>query len=106
MHGSTQGKNSLAQAPEADSLRRKATFLLFVLSSSKRLSQYSFSQFKVCTIRKKLQGDTLRTPGKLEHSLWPYHLPSYPGFLRGLLLSLELASFLLALYRRSASHIR
>jgi hypothetical protein len=75
LHGSTQGKNSLAQAPEADTLRRKSTFLIFVLSSSKRLSQHSFSQSKVCTIRKKLQGDILRTPGKLEPRLCTTFLP-------------------------------
>lgn len=107
LHGDTQGKNNLAWAPEADALRRKATFQLFVLSSFKRLSQHSVSQYKVCTIRKKLRGATLGTPGKLEHRLWSYHLPSCPGFLRDLLLSLELASFLLlVLYRRSTGHIR
>lgn len=51
--GSTQGESSLVQAEKADVLKRKATFLRFVLSSSKLLPRRSSSHPKVCADRQE-----------------------------------------------------
>lgn len=47
-HGSAQGESSLAQAEKTDVPRRKATFLRFVLSSSKLLPLRSSFRPKMC----------------------------------------------------------
>lgn len=91
LHGSTQRESSLAQAQEADVLRRKTTSLLFVLSSCKLLSHHSFSHPKVCTDRKELWAALVGTSEKLKPRLSPCQPPSCTG----LLLSLELAPILL-----------
>lgn len=73
-HGSAQGESRLAQAGKADVPRRKATFLRFVLSSSKLLPRRSSFRPKMCADGQKL-----------ELRLWLCQLLSCLRFLRVLL---------------------